>query len=84
MTEEKAPTKPALVVHLSAGGEPLLFALDPAHTTDVEKSLPQYLRSGTIESVHTKDGAAVTINFAHVAVAYVDDLHRKNRVFGLH
>ncbi|WP_020668849.1 hypothetical protein [Amycolatopsis nigrescens] len=77
-------TKPALVLHLATGGEPLLFALPPEDAEKLEAKISDLLADKTITSVKTKEGSTVTINFAHVAVAYVDDLQRKGRVFGLH
>ena len=46
--------------------------------------LAQLVKTGAVETVTTKDGAEVAINFAHVAAAYVDDLNRKSTVFGMH
>jgi hypothetical protein len=79
-----ADEKPALVLHLATGGEPLLFALPPEDVDELEKKLRLLLEHGSVESVRTKDQSTITINFAHVAVAYIDDLQRKNKVFGLH
>jgi hypothetical protein len=79
-----AEEKPALVLHLATGGEPLLFALPPEDVDELEKKLRLLLEHGSVESVRTKDQSTITINFAHVAVAYIDDLQRKNKVFGLH
>jgi hypothetical protein len=79
-----AVERPALVLHLATGGEPLLFALPPEDADELEKKLYLLLEHGSVESVRTKDQSTVTINFAHVAAAYVDDLQRKNKVFGLH
>jgi hypothetical protein len=84
MADEKRAERPALVLHMAAGGEPLLFALLPEDQEDLEKELHTLLVERTIRTVRTKDGATVTVNFAHVAVAYVDDLQRKSKVFGLH
>lgn len=75
--------KPALVLHLVAGGEPLLFGLPAEDGADVAARLPQLTQSGAVESIKTRDESRVTINFAHVAVAYVDDLARKGK-FGVH
>ncbi|HEV7979373.1 hypothetical protein [Amycolatopsis sp.] len=79
-----ADQKPALVLHLAAGGEPLLFALLPEESAKLEGRLSQLLKSGAVETVVTKDDSKVTINFGHVAAAYIDDLQRKGKVFGLH
>jgi hypothetical protein len=79
-----ADQKPALVLHLAAGGEPLVFALPPEDSAELEKKLRLLVEHGSVESVQTKDQSTVTINFAHVAAAYIDDLQRKGKVFGLH
>ncbi|WP_158888553.1 hypothetical protein [Amycolatopsis anabasis] len=79
-----ADTKPALILHLAAGGEPLVFALPTEEETDLESKLAKFLKAGSVETFRTKEGAEVTVNFAQVAVAYVDDLQRKSKVFGLH
>lgn len=79
-----ADEKPALVLHLTAGGDPLLFTLPAEEVELLQKRLPLWLDHGSVEQVPTTDGATVSVNFAHVAVAYVDDLQRKGKVFGLH
>jgi hypothetical protein len=80
-----ADTKPALVLHLATGGEPLLFALSPEEDIgELEKKLRLLLEHGSVEAVRTKEGSTVHVNFAHVAAAYIDDLQRKGKVFGLH
>jgi hypothetical protein len=76
--------KPALVLHLAAGGEPLVFALPLEDSVELEKKLRLLLEHGSVESVRTKDQSTITINFAHVAAAYIDDLQRNGKVFGLH
>ncbi|MEU0462762.1 hypothetical protein ABZ215_02020 [Amycolatopsis sp. NPDC006131] len=75
--------KPALVLHLATGGEPLLFALPPEDVEELEKELHLLLEHGSVQTVTTKEGAKVSVNFSQVAVAYIDDLQRKNKVFGL-
>ncbi|GAA4542725.1 hypothetical protein [Amycolatopsis samaneae] len=79
-----ADPKPALVLHLATGGEPLLFALDGEETGQLQESLTDLVKTGSVSTVRTKDGSTVAINFAHVAAAYLDDLNRKSTVFGLH
>ena len=79
-----ADQKPALVLHLATGGEPLLFALTTEESGKLAGRLTQLVKAGTVETVTTKDDSAVAINFAHVAAAYIDDLNRKSKVFGLH
>jgi hypothetical protein len=79
-----ADPKPALVLHLATGGEPLLFALTTEESGKLAGKLAQLVRAGSVETVTTKDHSEVAINFAHVAAAYVDDLTRKSTVFGMH
>ncbi|KAA9166868.1 hypothetical protein FPZ12_001350 [Amycolatopsis acidicola] len=79
-----AETKPALVLHLASPGEPLVFALPAEGADEVAKKLPLLLEHGSVESFETKEDSRIVVNFAHVAVAYVDDLARKGKVFGLH
>ena len=79
-----ADPKPVLVLHLTSGGEPLTFALSTEETEKLQQKLPGLLKSGGVETVQTKEDSAVSINFAHVAAAYLDDLTRKSKVFGLH
>jgi hypothetical protein len=79
-----ADQKPALVLHLATGGEPLLFALTTEESGKLAGRLTQLVKAGAVETVTTKDDSAVAINFGHVAAAYIDDLNRKSKVFGLH
>lgn len=79
-----ADPKPVLVLHLAAGGEPLTFALSTDENEKLDQKLPGLLKSGGVETIQTKEDSAVSINFAHVAAAYLDDLTRKSKVFGLH
>lgn len=59
-----------------------MFALPPESSDQLGEKLAGFVKAGGVESVVTKDNSTVTINFAHVAAAYVDDLNRK-KVFGL-
>ncbi|HKN56436.1 MAG TPA: hypothetical protein VJX66_28355 [Amycolatopsis sp.] len=79
-----ADSKPALVLHLAAGGEPLTFALAAEEAEKLQGKLGSFVKNGHVETVKTKDDSAVAINFSHVAAAYIDDLARKSKVFGLH
>ncbi|AGM02828.1 hypothetical protein ED92_05055 [Amycolatopsis sp. MJM2582] len=79
-----ADQKPALVLHLATGGEPLLFALTTEETERLTKDLSHFVRTGSVQTIQTRDDSEVAINFSHVAAAYIDDLNRKTRVFGLH
>ncbi|GAB3503988.1 hypothetical protein [Amycolatopsis cihanbeyliensis] len=79
-----ADEKLALVLHLTAGGEPLLFSLETEEAQRLEPKLAQLVKHNAVEPVRTRDGMTVTVNFAHVAVTYVDDMQRKGTVFGMH
>ncbi|WP_216212994.1 hypothetical protein [Amycolatopsis aidingensis] len=79
-----ADEKLALVLHPTAGGEPLMFSLDAEEAHRLEPKLPQLVKHSAVESVRTRDGMTVTVNFAHIAVTYVDDLQRKGVTFGMH
>lgn len=79
-----AETRPALVLHLATGGEPLVFAVTGEEADDLAKKLHLLLERGSVETVRTKEDTAVVVNFAHVAAAYIEDLQRKGKVFGLH
>ncbi|HKS48157.1 MAG TPA: hypothetical protein VJT49_24215 [Amycolatopsis sp.] len=76
-------TKPALVLHLATGGEPLVFTLGDEEADELAKKLHLLLEHGSVEAVQTKEDTKVVINFAHVAAAYVEDLQRRGKVFGL-
>ncbi|RZQ62035.1 hypothetical protein [Amycolatopsis suaedae] len=76
-------TKPVLVLHLAAAHEPLFFALNEDDVDELDKKLHLMLDHRSVEAVTTKEGATVHINFSHVAVAYIDDLQRRSKVFGL-
>ncbi|OQO90835.1 hypothetical protein [Saccharomonospora piscinae] len=78
-----AEQKPALVLHLVSGGEPLIFTLRLDDVAELRKQLHLHLEHGSVETVYTSEDRAVQINFAHVAVAYIDDLQRQGKVFGL-
>lgn len=79
-----AETKPALVLHLATGGEPLVFAVTSDEADDLAKKLHLLVEHGSVETVRTKEDTTVVVNFSHVAAAYLDDLQRKGKVFGLH
>jgi hypothetical protein len=79
-----AEKKPALVLHLATGGEPLLFALTAEESVKLQGKLAGFVKAGAVETVTTKDESTVAINFTHVAAAYIDDLARKSTVFGMH
>lgn len=79
-----AETKPALVLHLATGGEPLIFALAAGDADELATKLHLLLERGSVETVQTKENTKLSVNFAHVAAAYIDDLQRRGKVFGLH
>ncbi|SFQ44253.1 hypothetical protein SAMN05421810_107202 [Amycolatopsis arida] len=83
-TDSTRLEKPALVVHLAGGGEPLLFALPPGDAEELYGKVASLLTDQAMATLRTRDGQAFSVNFAHVAVAYVDDQQRKGSVFGIH
>ncbi|MBK1784364.1 hypothetical protein [Prauserella cavernicola] len=80
MSDEKS----TLVLHLVSGGEPLLFTVHPDAVAELTEQLALYLDHGSVQPIRTKEDVTLQVNFAHVAVAYVDDLQRRGKVFGLH
>ncbi|EID54141.1 hypothetical protein [Saccharomonospora xinjiangensis] len=78
-----AEQKPALVLHLVSGGDPLVFTLRADDVPELRTQLHLHLEHGAVETVHTAEDRAVIVNFAHVAAAYIDDLQRQGKVFGL-
>ncbi|MBB3049458.1 hypothetical protein FHS23_000453 [Prauserella isguenensis] len=78
-----AETKPALVLHLVSGGEPLVFPLHADVVDEVASQVNLYLDHGSVQSIRDADDRTVHVNFAHVAAAYVDDLQRSGKVFGM-
>lgn len=79
-----ADDKPVLVLHLATGGDPLFFAIPADDRAELERKLHLLIEHGSTESVRTQEGSRVSVNFGHVAVAYIDDMQRKGKVFGLH
>lgn len=75
--------KPTLVLHLTAGGSPVLFPIQAEDRGEVERNLPLWLDHGSVHSVRTADGATISVNFAHVALAFIDDAHRVGAPFGI-
>ncbi|TVT35671.1 hypothetical protein ORV05_31745 [Amycolatopsis cynarae] len=76
-------TKPALVLHLISGGDPLVFTVPPEDSAELERNLHLLVEHGSVETIRTKDGEKMVVNFAHVAVAYIEDLMQKGQHFGL-
>lgn len=77
-----ADDRPTLVVHLVSGEGPLLFPLRPDHAEELGKRLHLCLEHGSVESVETAQNITVHLNFAQVAVAYLDP-QRTGKPFGL-
>jgi hypothetical protein len=77
-----ADPKRALVLHLSHGGEPLVFALSTKSADDLDTRLTKLVASGQVDSAELADGSAVSINFKHVATAHLDELPPMARVYG--
>jgi hypothetical protein len=77
-----ADSKRALVLHLSGGGEPLVFALSAEGATDLDTRLTQLLTDGQVFAPALSDGSTVAVNFAHVVTAHLDELPPLARVYG--
>ncbi|HEV7647469.1 MAG TPA: hypothetical protein VGP26_04850 [Actinophytocola sp.] len=72
----------ALVLHLSGGGEPLVFALSTDGAGDLDAKLDDLLGDGKVYSPTLADGSRVAVNFAHVVTAHLDELPPLARVYG--
>ncbi len=77
-----ADPKRALVLHLSGGGEPLVFALSEDGVNDLEARLNDLLAAGAVYSPTLADGSTVAVNFAQVVTAHLDELPPLARVYG--
>jgi hypothetical protein len=77
-----ADPKRALVLHLSHGGEPLVFALSTKSAEDLDSRLTKLVAGGQVDSAELADGSSVSINFTHVATAHLDELPPLARVYG--
>lgn len=77
-----ADSKRALVLHLSGGGEPLVFALSDDGATELDKNLPDLLGSGQVGRPKLANGSTVVVNFAHVVTAHLDELPPLAKVYG--
>jgi hypothetical protein len=74
--------KRALVLHLSNGGEPLVFALSEDGARDLETNLTELVADGRVHAPTLADGSTVVVNFAHVVTAHLDELPPLARVYG--
>jgi len=77
-----ADSKRALVLHVSTGGEPLVFALSDQGASDLDTKLTDLLTEGKVYAPALADGSTVAVNFAHVATAHLDELPPLSRVYG--
>ncbi|HEY7593487.1 MAG TPA: hypothetical protein VH969_10065 [Actinophytocola sp.] len=77
-----ADPKRALVLHLSGGGEPLVFALSAQGARDLDARLGELLSGGAVYSPTLADGSTVAVNFGHVVTAHLDELPPLARVYG--
>lgn len=77
-----ADSKRALVLHVSTGGEPLVFALSEQGASDLDTKLTDLLTEGKVYAPALADGSTVAVNFAHVATAHLDELPPLSRVYG--
>ena len=74
--------KRALVLHLSGGGEPLVFALSEDGARELDTRLTDLLAAGGVHAPILADGSTVAVNFAHVVTAHLDELPPLARVYG--
>lgn len=77
-----ADSKRALVLHLSNGGEPVVFALSEDGARDLDSRLTELLADGRVFAPKLADGSTVVVNFAHVVTAHLDELPPLARVYG--
>ncbi|HEY0453448.1 hypothetical protein [Actinophytocola sp.] len=77
-----ADPKRALVLHLSNGGEPLVFALSEEGERELDNLLHNLLATGQVYSPTLADGTKVFVNFSHVVTAHLDELPPLARVYG--
>lgn len=77
-----ADPKRALVIHVSNGGEPLVFALSDEGSSDLQAKLTGLLADGEVYAPALADGSTVAVNFAHVVTAHLDELPPLARVYG--
>ena len=77
-----ADPKRALVLHVSGGGEPIVFALSDDGATDLDARLADLLGGGGVYAPTLADGSKVAVNFAHVVTAHLDELPPLARVYG--
>jgi hypothetical protein len=77
-----ADPKPALVLHLVGGGEPVVFALSADGARELESKLSQLLADGQVHAAGLANDSTVTVNFAHVVTAHLDELPPLARVYG--
>ncbi|MBM7771197.1 hypothetical protein JOD54_001401 [Actinokineospora baliensis] len=72
----------ALFLHLSSGGEPLIFSLSERSAKSLGPRLPVLMASGGVDTPELADGTSAAINFGHVASAHLDSLPAHVRVYG--
>jgi hypothetical protein len=77
-----ADPKRALVLHLAGGGEPLVFALSEEGADDLSSRLTDLMAAGKVDSPALADGSTVSVNFAKVVTAHLDELPPLARVYG--
>ena len=70
------------MLHLSHGGEPLVFALSTKSAENLDSKLTKLVSAGQVDSAELADGSSVSINFKHIATAHLDALPPLARVYG--
>jgi hypothetical protein len=77
-----ADPKHALILHLTGGGEPVVFALSDEGASDLAPRLTQLLEEGLAHPLGLADGSPAAVNFARVVTAHLDELPARARVYG--
>ena len=73
---------PALVLHLTGHPEPLSFALSAAGAKSLSSRMNKLMSSGAVDVVELADTTTVSVNFAHVATAHIEELPPRTKVYG--
>lgn len=74
--------KYALVLHVTGGSDPLVYALSEAAAMNLADRLPKLMTSGAVDSPELENGGTVSINFAHVVSAHFDEMPPLSHYYG--
>ncbi|GAB1511773.1 hypothetical protein [Actinophytocola sp. KF-1] len=75
-------SKRALVLHVTGGGEPIVFELSEDGARELEEKLPDLLGSAAVGRPKLANGSTVAVNFTHVVTAHLDVLPPMTKVYG--